>query len=433
MAIRDTIVFLMVLTGCFAGISNPVYGVFAFAFFGYLNPHRLTWSFAYNLPVAFYIAIATLLGCLFYKGDRQLPLNREIVLILLLWLLASFGWFSALNPGGFTEEWERFSKILIMIMVTVSLIKTRTHLRHLYWIVVLSIGFYSLKGAIWGLRGGRGWVFGPPDTFFEGNNGLGLAINMVWPVFLVMARNEERKWLKSVLWLLFWVSPLTIVLTDSRGAALAMGITSCVLLMRVKKKVLFVLFFVFIGLVSLPFVPDEWFSKMETIKYYELDGSAMGRINAWHASWNMANDRPLTGGGLRAFTPETIYKYAPNPEHYTDVHSIYFEVLGEMGFPGFFVYMGLISSTILSLLSIKRKSKALPDGGFFANYADGTLLGLIGYLANGAFVGMAYFDLFYQFVGLTVSLKVILEKEIERMESEASNGIRLSYLQSQTT
>ena len=138
----------------------------------------------------------------------------------------------------------------------------------------------------------------------------------------------------------------------------------------------------------------------------------MGRINAWHAAWNMAVDRPLTGGGMQAFTPETIERYAPNPDDYHDVHSIYFEVLGEMGFPGLFVFIALITTTVLRLLQIQKKSKFLQNGEFFGNYANATLVGLLAFLVNGAFLGLAFFDLFYQYIGLAVSLHVIMQKEL---------------------
>ena len=47
-------------------------------------------------------------------------------------------------------------------------------------------------------------------------------------------------------------------------------------------------------------MPQQWFERMATIKTYEQDASAMGRINAWNMAFNLAKDRPL-GGGFDAF------------------------------------------------------------------------------------------------------------------------------------
>ena len=129
------------------------------------------------------------------------------------------------------------------------------------------------------------------------------------------------------------VFPLAIILTKSRGAGLTLGFVTILLLLRAKRKILFVSAAVLICLMMSPFISEEWYSRMETIQTYEKDASSMGRINAWYTAWNMAEDYPLTGGGMRAFTTETFYKYAPNPHDVHDVHNIYLEILGEIGFP----------------------------------------------------------------------------------------------------
>ncbi len=411
---RDIIVALFFLASLPVSLFNPVHGVLIYALVSYLNPHRMAWGFAREMPIAFGIAVATLIGFVFYKGDKKLPRTSEIYLVILFWLLASLGWLYALNPEGHIAGWNQFSKILLMVLLTVCLIKTRKDIRLLYMIIVFSMGFFIIKGTIWGLRGGggAGLLWGPEGTFIGGNNEMGLAINMVWPIFYMMALSEKKRWLKRVLWVCFITSPFAVILTQSRGAALAMAITGICLWLRARNKFTLLM----VGLVSIvlafPFVPEQWYTRMETIQTYQEDLSAMGRINAWHAAWNLAVDRPLTGGGMRAFTPEMFERYAPNPSDFHDSHSIYFEVLGDMGFPGLFVFLALITMTVLRLLRIQKRSKTLPNGEFFGSYANATLVGLLAFLVNGAFLGLAFFDLFYQYIGLAVSLHVIMQKEL---------------------
>lgn len=418
---RDLLVLVFFIASVPISLLNPVHGAILYALVSYLNPHRLTWEYAFSLPMAKVIALATIIGLFFYKGDKTLPMTREMVLLTIFCMLACLGWPFALNPSGYLDELQRFLKILLMIYITVSLIKSKKDLRWLVLVITLSIGFYSLKGAIWGLRGGSGWVRGPVGTFFTANNEMGLVINMVWPLFLFVAYDEKNKWLKRLLWCCFWVSPLTVILTKSRGAALAMAVTGFFLIMRTKNKFVFLFIGGLVFLASIPFVPTEWYERMETVQTYEVDASAMGRINAWHAAWNMAVDRPLTGGGLRAFTPEVIWRYAPQPDNFHDVHSIYFEVLGEMGFPGIVVFLALIATVMINLRRIRKMSKMLPNGEFYANYSNAIFLGLIAYLTNGLFLGLAYFDLFYQYVGIAVSLQIILIKELELHETTSQN------------
>jgi hypothetical protein len=44
------------------------------------------------------------------------------------------------------------------------------------------------------------------------------------------------------------------------------------------------------------FMPAEWTERMGTIKTYDADASAMGRINAWTMAINIANSRILGAG-----------------------------------------------------------------------------------------------------------------------------------------
>jgi len=420
MSIRFILLALFAAAGVFFTIKRCTYGIVFYAIASYLNPHKFVWGVGQIFPLGKIIAIATIVSFIFYKGNKSLPQKIEVPLMITFWLLASLGYFVAINPDGFILEWERFTKIILMILLAVCLIKTMNDLRLLITAVILSLGFYSIKGAIWTFYGGTGYVFGPPDTFFSGNNGLGLVLCMVLPFYFLFAKIETFKPLKIIYFILSIVTPLTIIMTKSRGSALTLILVIFCLILRAKKKVLFFLFLAIISIVSLPFIPESWYSRMETISNYEEDASAMGRINAWHAAFNLAKDRPFTGGGLRAMNyPWTIQRYAPDPDNFHDVHSIYFEVLGETGFPGLFVFLGIIFFTMLRLQKIRRRSKLITNQNntIYSQIANAIQIGIIGYLFNGLFLGLAFFDLLYQYVGLTISLSVIFENETANSKS----------------
>jgi hypothetical protein len=77
------------------------------------------------------------------------------------------------------------------------------------------------------------------------------------------------------------------------------------------------------------FMPEEWTSRMSTIKTYDEDSSAMGRLNAWTMAINIANNR-LMGAGFTNDSPLIYQMYAPDPNFVIVAHSIYFQVLGSM-------------------------------------------------------------------------------------------------------
>jgi len=49
-------------------------------------------------------------------------------------------------------------------------------------------------------------------------------------------------------------------------------------------------------------MPQEWYDRMYTIKTYQEDASALGRINAWHTAFNVAKDK-VTGEEVSVVAP----------------------------------------------------------------------------------------------------------------------------------
>ena len=68
---RDYLVVGIVLSAAPACLFNPFFGVLMWTWIAYMNPHRFTFGFAYNFPVALVIAIPTLVGLLFTSERKS--------------------------------------------------------------------------------------------------------------------------------------------------------------------------------------------------------------------------------------------------------------------------------------------------------------------------------------------------------------------------
>lgn len=148
-------------------------------------------------------------------------------------------------------------------------------------------------------------------------------------------------------------------------------------------------------------MPQSWYERMSTIQTYQTDQSALGRINAWHTAFNVAKDR-VTGGGFDMFWPPTFRQYAPEPWRVHDVHSIYFEVMGEHGFIGFAMFILLALFTWRRASQVIRECRNDPERKWAADLAAMIQVSLVGYGAGGAFLGLAYFDLTYHLMIILV-------------------------------
>ena len=136
----------------------------------------------------------------------------------------------------------------------------------------------------------------------------------------------------------------------------------------------------------------------------------MSRFNSWGFSWNLANAYPVMGGGFEAFTPSLYARYGPNPRDVHGPHSIYFGVLAEHGFVGFFLYFLLVADCLVVLRRIVKLARLHGDEQS-AHYANMLRFSLIGFLASGTFLGHAYFDFYFMIVACTAILRQVCFEE----------------------
>jgi probable O-glycosylation ligase (exosortase A-associated) len=358
------------------------------------------------------VMLATVAGFVFTRDKKGLPNAIEVYLLLAMW-----GWFLlttifAFYPDDAWIQFNKVSKILLGILLTILLLQDARKVRALIWVIALSIGFFGVKGGIFSiLTGAQNQVLGPRDSFISGNTEIGLALNMVIPLLMFLQREETRFWRRRML---FGAAVLSIVAslgTYSRGALI--GLAVVVSLVFLKSRARFVLLpLLAIAILVLPSVmPTRWLERMGTIETYDQDVSANQRLNSWYVARELAKDYPIMGGGFRTFSKEIYemympgYKYAGNA---LDAHSIYFQVLGEHGFTGLALFVGLIVSTLVSLRRLVWKTRGDPTQQWICSCAQMLEVSVLGYAASGAFLSMSYFDLFYHVVAITVILKTLV-------------------------
>lgn len=408
---RDIAVTLAVFGSLPLILKKPWIGIIVWTWLGFMNPHRMAWGFSTNMPFAYIVALTTFLSMMVNRVKLRIPKESEATVLALFvgWMVITT--FNAVYPTLAWEQLEKVIKIQLMIFVGMVLITKPEQLLFLVWTISISIGVYGLKGGIFTIvHGGVYRVQGPPGTFIGGNNELGLAIAMTVPLLYFLARHATPVSLRPAVYAVTILNAVAAIGTQSRGALVGMAIMGAVFWLKSRQKVAVALLGILSVLIIVQIMPPEWYERMSTIKTYEQDGSAQGRINAWWTAFNLAKAR-FTGGGFETFQPAVFQLYAPDPENVHDVHSIYFEALGEHGFVGLFLFLLLAVMTWRSAGIIRRATKSMPERAWWGELATMTQVSLVAYLAAGAFLGMAYFDYYYNLVLIMVVMKAILRRE----------------------
>jgi probable O-glycosylation ligase (exosortase A-associated) len=399
---RDLLVTAIVFGALPFIFKRPWIGIMLWCWLGYMNPHRQTWGFAYDFPFASICAVVTIVAFLFSREKKDMVWTRETVLLLMFigWMLVTT--LFSFYPDLAWLQWNKVWKIQVMVFLTAMIIKERQHLHWMIWIIALSLGYYGVKGGIFTIvHGGQFRVQGPAGTFFGGNNEMALVLAMLVPLIRYLHLQEPRKWVRLGLASAMVLSGVAAIGSQSRGGMLAMAAMGLFLWLKSRHKLVTGVYMVIAVAITAAVMPQEWYDRMDSIRNYQQDESALGRINAWHTAFNVAKDR-VTGGGFEMFQARTFRQYAPEPFRVHDVHSIYFEVLGEHGFIGLGMFLLLAVFAWLRANQVIRVCKNDPEKKWAADLAAMIQVSLIGYGAGGAFLGLAYFDLTYHLMIILV-------------------------------
>src|SRR5438445_10335795 len=62
---------------------RPHIGILVWTWIGFMNPHRLTWSFAYDMPFAMIVALVTLVGLLMSREPKKVAWTWKTILLLI--------------------------------------------------------------------------------------------------------------------------------------------------------------------------------------------------------------------------------------------------------------------------------------------------------------------------------------------------------------
>jgi probable O-glycosylation ligase (exosortase A-associated) len=275
----------------------------------------------------------------------------------------------------------------------------------------------------------------------QGNSGLsegGLlstACLMIVPLALHLSKHSQLiPRIKQIGWG-YWVAAvlaiITAVGTYERSALIGMVVLGSYLWLLSKHKFTFTLVTaLMVGLIAFA-ASDSWTDRISTIGSFQTENSAYVRILVWQWTLQYVSAHPL-GGGFMAYlinhveVPGTA-ESAGFTQFARAYHSIYFEVLGEQGYPGLLIFLLLAGTMFVKLRMLSRKVRAYPELEWVGSLSDALQCGFAVFLSAGAFVGIAFQPMFWYLIAMGISLNAYMwrfehpEKKTSRL-LQALNG-----------
>lgn len=434
---RDLVVFLFFLSILPLALSNAFVAFLLWTWAGLVAINSYLYGFMTAIPMVQVFAVLTL-ALVLIPSMRQGMVYRSSGVVLIFLLIVVHGFFSAAFAyPGLPHNWIIYTNMVktILLCMFMPLFITNRHRINIY--VMLVAGAVCFHGLLDGLKfiasGGGHNAYGIPK--FGDNNHYALILLMAVPLLLYIYRYAQARLLRWAAVAVFFLTFFAVLATHSRGALLTLMAIGFWLILMSKRKIMGVIIAAMLVTLTMQFAPSNWFDRMDTIKTAGEDRSFMGRITAWKRASAIALENPVLGGGFHAGQGVSIYEQfrykqgllgfveTPDTGYAAATHSIYFEVLGDLGFVGFLLFMAALASVFYNRRRILRRVSEDPArlewAGDLANFIAA---GIVAYMVGGAALSAAYFELPYYLIMLMQVLWHVVDQPQEDLNSEQVRG-----------
>jgi probable O-glycosylation ligase (exosortase A-associated) len=358
------------------------------------------------------------------KGARFAP-RQGLMLALLI-----YAWFttqSADFPVEAQGKWDWASKALIWAIFLPLALRTRLRIEAYLLFMILSAAAIFIVGGIKTAISGGGYgqqIFMLNDNtgLYEGSTGSTFAIAII-PIILWFCRHGTifpPDWrVKLFAGNLIFACLLIPIGTAARTGVLCIAAVAAMAMRDMKRRVGYAALVGAVALAAIPMLPKDFTGRMETIAGYEADTSATTRLAIWAWTWDYAQKNPM-GGGFDAYLSSRIKvetKAVQGSGGVTSVqsrtdedksrayHSSYFEMLGEQGFPGLFLFLLIHVGGLVRMEVLRRRYKrAEGDQAWISPLATALQHAHIVYLIGSLFVGIAFQPFAYLLVAVQIGL-----------------------------
>ena len=389
--------------------TSAFVGVLLWIWVALLSPNELLYGFMAGVPFNKIVAVITLGLVAVSREKKDLYLDSTGVLLILFSVAATISWYGGIvaSPDA-TDLYQKLLKEIVLAFVIMAVMTTRHRIHLAVLTVAVSYGFLAVKeGLIFLLTAGGHTVLGTGSA--GDNNSLATALLMTIPMIYYLARYSAVRVIRIGLLAALGLAVVTVVATFSRGGFVGLVVLGLFMVKNSRNKFGSFVLVAATGVLIYLLAPESWFDRLSTINDATDDGSFMGRVVAWKMSWLIAMDHPVFGGGMHAvqrllvwdtyrpylYMLDGVIKTPPADTTPHAAHSIYFELLGDMGFVGLILFLSLLGLALRNCRSIIRMTRKQPTLAWATDLARMLQVSIVIYAVTAALLSMAYFELIY--------------------------------------
>lgn len=401
---------------------NPFSAYLLWGWGGLIALNYYLFGFMSGIQYVFIFAAITLALLFLRKGAIRQPfeLNRTAVLMI---LFVVHGLVCALLAyPGLERNWELWgnvTKTVLFCLLMPMLANDRFRIHAIAVMMALALSFHGvLDGLKFIASGGAHNAQSNPK--FGDNNHLGLILLMALPVLYYLQHYAASRLARLVFLGALVLTLLAVMSTNSRAGLVGLLVVGGAVVLTTRRRWSGLISVMLAAVLLTQVAPADWTNRMETIQSADEDASFMGRVAAWKVSSAIAVAHPFAGGGFRALQSAPVwdqFKSQPSLLDFVETpelsrsgvaaHSIWFEVMGDLGFVGLFLFVALVVNAFLTRRQVWKLVRTNGEGQRWAgDLADMLGISLLAFVVTGSTLSAAYFELPYVCMMLLEVLKL---------------------------
>lgn len=405
------------------GHTLTYFGLYLFSIMVLFRPYELIPGLGFLSPVAFYIALATLLIYIptqFTTEGNLTILTTEVKAVLAMVAIALLTMPISKDIGTAWKEFnDPYIKAVLFFLMMINAVRTRRRLMGMIWLSLLAGGVFSYIAIGMYLRGEMkvedyrvglniGGMFANPNEF-------SLHLVMMIPLAISLMLATRNKLMKLVYLGMASLMFFANMITYSRGGFLGIIAAIGVLAWKLgRKNRILVSVFASIGtLVMLFLAPNNFGLRVLSIFIPGLDeaGSSNQRQELLEQSIWVTLRNPW-GIGIGNFPIVGIQNLV--------THNAYTQISAELGILGLVAYLIFLFSPFRKLSAIDRTLYAKDDLNWFYYVSIGLQGSMVAYFVGSFFASVAYYWFIYYLIAYVVAFRRIFYIENDLAEKSSS-------------
>lgn len=414
--LRSLYVTMVYIAFLIMGVAAPFVLSLGYVWVDSFDPQDVATQFLNQFPVSKVVGGAAILS--FLLLDRRkggVSITSVLLAVFAVWITLSTAlWAEVPVPAWI--KWDYAVKTLCFAAFMPFVFRSRVQIEAFLQIYLFSVALHFLPVGIKTLYSGGGYgmqldIVTGNSLLAEGSTLASVALMLV-PIIVYLRRHSlilPRGRVTGLLYAgLAVVAVAAAIGTYERTALIGMVTVGIGLWLGTKRKLLFGSLGLAAMLGVATFTSDAWTDRIATLRHFDTEGSALGRILAWKWTLGYVADHPF-GGGFNAYLINTI-TFPPGPDgtslvvHGKAYHSIYFEVLGEQGWVGLGLFGALIATALIQLNRVSRRTRNLAGLAWAHDLAFALRVSLVTLLACGSFIGIAFQPMLYYVLTISACL-----------------------------